>query len=347
MKTRIVCALLASTFVVGTSTALAQTIAPEFAGCYSFTDLGSPQGVPTNLGGITFLATDPNVILIGGAANAGSAAIYSIRVTRNSAGSITGFDGAATLFSTAPNIDGGLAYGPGNVLFFTQFSNNGIGQIKPGSTTPDLITPLSPLGFASSTGTLNFVPEGFPGAGRLKVASYSASIWYDATLTPRPEGTFDIVRNEAINISIGGGPEGIVYVGRGNPNFTTDSVLVSEFSGGRVVAYDIDANADPIVSTRRVFITGLSGAEGGTRDPVTGEFLFSTFGGGNRVIVVRGFNLDCRANVNGDCSVDFFDYLDFVADFEAEAPNADFNGDNTIDFFDYLDFVNDFATCGG
>jgi hypothetical protein len=36
-------------------------------------------------------------------------------------------------------------------------------------------------------------------------------------------------------------------------------------------------------------MTGLSGAEGAALDPLTGDFLFSTFGGGSRVIEVRGF----------------------------------------------------------
>ena len=44
-----------------------------------------------------------------------------------------------------------------------------------------------------------------------------------------------------------------------------------------------------MVATRRDFVTGLDGAEGAFVDPVTGDFLFSTYGGGNRVIVVRGF----------------------------------------------------------
>ena len=42
-------------------------------------------------------------------------------------------------------------------------------------------------------------------------------------------------------------------------------------------------------ASRSDFITGLSGAEGAAIDPVTGDFLFSTYGGGNRVIAVRGF----------------------------------------------------------
>jgi hypothetical protein len=47
----------------------------------------------------------------------------------------------------------------------------------------------------------------------------------------------------------------------------------------------------------------------------------------------------CLADFNADGIADFFDYLDFVAAFDAEDPAADFNGDQTVDFFDYLDFV--------
>jgi hypothetical protein len=47
----------------------------------------------------------------------------------------------------------------------------------------------------------------------------------------------------------------------------------------------------------------------------------------------------CSSDFNCDAAVDFFDYLDFVAAFDAEDPAADFNGDEIVDFFDYLDFV--------
>jgi hypothetical protein len=47
----------------------------------------------------------------------------------------------------------------------------------------------------------------------------------------------------------------------------------------------------------------------------------------------------CVADFNCDSTVDFFDYLDFVAAFDSEAQTADFNADGSIDFFDYLDFA--------
>ena len=62
-------------------------------------------------------------------------------MVRDLDGHITGFDGVATFVATAGTgsvgIDGGLTYGPDDVLFFTTFADNKIGQLKPGSTTPD------------------------------------------------------------------------------------------------------------------------------------------------------------------------------------------------------------------
>jgi len=52
----------------------------------------------------------------------------------------------------------------------------------------------------------------------------------------------------------------------------------------------------------------------------------------------------CRADFNGDNSVDLFDYLDFVNAFSTGSASADYNHDNTVDVFDYLDFVNGFTT---
>lgn len=259
----------------------------DFVADYNFTDLGTPGGVPGPLGGLTFL--DNDTLLIGGAANGGAGVIRAIDVTRGGGDHITGYAGASVGYATAPNIDGGLAFGPGGVLFYTGYNNNILGQIKPGSVTPDKIIDLTPLGVVASVGTLTFVPSGFPGAGQMKMASYGGGQWYEITLTPDGVGTYDVT--DAIQRATpGGGPEGIVYVQDGNPGFAVDSVLISEYGPGTVGAYEIDANGDPIGGTRREFMSGLSGAEGGVIDPLTGDFLFSTFGGGDRVVVVQGFD---------------------------------------------------------
>ncbi|MBU6414051.1 MAG: hypothetical protein KGS45_11315 [Planctomycetes bacterium] len=52
--------------------------------------------------------------------------------------------------------------------------------------------------------------------------------------------------------------------------------------------------------------------------------------------------IECPADYNRDGVVDFFDYLDFSADFDAEDCKSDFNFDRSIDFFDYLDFTDAF-----
>jgi hypothetical protein len=78
-----------------------------------------------------------------------------------------------------------------------------------------------------------------------------------------------------------------------------------------------------------IFVPGLSTLSG-FFGPLGCEFNLG--GGGD----------ECEADFNGDNQVDFFDYLDFVAAFDAEDPSADFNGDNQVDFFDYLDFAQAF-----
>jgi hypothetical protein len=327
-----------------TSAARAQTVDPYYAGQYTYVDLGTVPGLPSPAGGVTFKHDDPDTMLIGGAANSANGAIYAVPLLRGCEGQILGFDGVAVLYAEAPNIDGGLAYGPDDVLFFTVFPNNQLGQIMDGSVAPDRIDDLTALGVSASVGTLRFVPPGFAGEGRLKIASYTASTWYDTTITPDGGGTFNIAPVSA-PITIGGGPEGIVYIDEVNPLFDADSVLVSEYSGGGVAAYEIDANGDPVVATRRQFITGLGGAEGAAVDPVTGEFVFSTFGGGDRVIVVRGFTVSCSADTNGDQVVNVIDLLAVLADWDEACVPTDINRDGIVDVLDLLEVLGQWGPC--
>jgi hypothetical protein len=59
----------------------------------------------------------------------------------------------------------------------------------------------------------------------------------------------------------------------------------------------------------------------------------------NAAVVAYVFVPCGPGDFNADGTADFFDYLDFVAAFDAEDESADFNGDQSVDFFDYLDFV--------
>ena len=53
------------------------------------------------------------------------------------------------------------------------------------------------------------------------------------------------------------------------------------------------------------------------------------------------------ADFNMDVFIDFFDFDDFLAAYEAGNPSADFNGDNFIDFFDYDAFTAAYEACCG
>lgn len=261
------------------------TFGVPFAGSYTCNSLGTPTDVTGRLGGVTFL--NPNTLLVGGNANEAGGYIASIGVTRDAANHIIGFSGASSIFATAPFIDGGLAFGPSGVLFATGYPNNTILQYAPGSTAPSRTDAAN--GNLNSVGSLVFVPSGFAGAGALKLLSYNNGNISNATLTPDGVGTFNITSGPAA-ATLPGGPEGAVYVSGANAGFGgADNLLVAEYGAGAVGAYQIDANGNPIVSTRQTFLSGLSGAEGALIDPLTGDFLFSTFGSGNQLFVIQGF----------------------------------------------------------
>ena len=270
-----------------TAASIGQTIDPFYAGSYSITNLGSISGVPTNYGGLVFKYDDPNTLLIGGAANGAAGAIYSIGVTRDAiTNSVTGFSGPASFFASAPNIDGGLMYGPNNVLFYTGYPSNVIGQILPGASSPAKVISLTGE-VTGSVGALQFVPPGYTGAGDLIVASYSSNNYYRTSLVSDGSGTYDFAPFSFLG-NLPGGPEGIIFADNASPLFSTDSMIVTEYASGRVSTYELDASGNPVLASRRTFVSGLGGAEGAAIDPLTGDFLFSTFGSGNDVLRVDG-----------------------------------------------------------
>ena len=277
--------------LLGAAPAEAITLGSDFVADYVATDLGSVAGLPASYGGMVFKAGDPNTLLIGGAANTVAGRYYEVPVVRDSESNIVGL-GTISAFGTVGEFnDGGIAYGPGGILFTAQWRVNNLGQTKPGSTDEDKTIDLGPLGLTTDTSIagLNFVPAGFNGGGRFKVVSWSGGSWYDVELEPDGDGTFDIASFN-LEASLRGGPEGFVFIDdEGNDGFNVDSLLITEWSTGSIGVYDLDANGDPITATRRDFITGLDGAEGAVIDPITGDFLFSTFGGGDRIVRVDGF----------------------------------------------------------
>jgi len=267
----------------------AQMVESPFDADYSVYDLGSVPDLPPSYGGLTFSDTDPNVLLIGGQANSLSGGIYQVTLVRDAEMHVIGFAGPATEYAPAPYPDGGLAFGPADVLFMTRWPVNEVAQLMPGSGGVDKVIELGPMGVTDSPGGLNFVPEGFPGAGQLKMVTWANGEFYTLGLTPDGSGTYDIPTADFVT-SLPGGPEGFVYVPAGSPQFDDyTTMLVSEYDAGSIAAYDIDGAGNPVPATRRTFVSNLAFALGATIDPMTGDYLFSTYGAGDRVVAVRGF----------------------------------------------------------
>ncbi|MCB0794426.1 MAG: T9SS type A sorting domain-containing protein, partial [Flavobacteriales bacterium] len=148
-------------------------------------------------------------------------------------------------------------------------------------------------GVSPSIGSHAFVPSGYPGAGNLIVASYNASIAYRIPFTVDGTGlhTFSAPTNSVNVLGTATGPEGIAYVPLGSAGFPVPSMVVSAYGMNKVVVFDVGADGLPITTTVRDMVIDLVGAEGAWIDPLTGDFLFSTFGGSNRVIRVSGFEV--------------------------------------------------------
>ena len=254
---------------------------------YSLLDLGAVPGVPPLYGGLTVHPTDPGKLWIGGNANYEEGALYEIGIVRDADQHIIGFQGTAVRYADAAYNDGSILHGPGGVTFLTRWPVNEMGFMKPGSLITDHIQPLEPLGVAHSVASAAFTPPGIE-LGSLKLVSWAVGQWYSVAYAPNAAGTFDI-SNVTHVLTLPGGPEGIVYVPAGSPLFPAQSLLVSEYSANVVTTYEVDSQGDPIPGKRRLFVINLDGAEGATIDPTSGDFMFSTFGGGDRIIVVRGF----------------------------------------------------------
>jgi hypothetical protein len=254
---------------------------------------------------MTFEQGNTGTLLVGVGSTSNAAEILAVPLTRGAGGHITGF-GTPTPVADAPGltgpnqggIDGGLAYVPGSsTLLYSSYPDNSIGELKSlNSTTPPgpaKLVALPSLGSSAdctmpgadcSTGGLQFVPSGFAGAGSLKISSFDGSAFFTASAVNDGSGmnTFNIDGvAQTASFATGAGPEGFVYVHAGNPDFTADSIVLSEESNNVVATYQINSSGDPIVSTRQILVSGANHADGMAIDPVTGDIIFDDFDLGN------------------------------------------------------------------
>jgi hypothetical protein len=278
--------ILAAFLLALTSAALiAQTLPPgtTFVRTYDNPTLG----VPGPLGGLEFSA-DGRTLYVGGAANAASGAVYALPVVRDAANLVIGF-GAPVQHTPAPEIDGGLQFGPGGTLFWTTYSNHQLGQLPPGGTYVEF--PLTGTGVPSSTGSLEFVPAPLPNAGDLLVASYSAGDIYTVPLTPNGNGTYT-PGQATLFVSLPAGTEGMRHIPSGP---SAGSMVIVNYSLGNLSLLRLNlATGMPIILPGgqpdiTPFITGVTNAEGIVFDPITNDFFVSTYTAGNQIYQFSGF----------------------------------------------------------
>lgn len=273
-------------------------LAPEFDTDYELLVLGSAEGVPPQYGGVFILPGEPDTLYIGGAANSATGALYAIGLVRDGLARITGFAGAAVRVADAPFNDGGIVPDPGGLISYAQWPQNRYGQID--LATGLLVTDIDlvPFSVASASASVAFVPSGYPGAGGMRIASWGGGQFYTVDYTVGGDGLIAVdAVTQVPGSTLPGGPEGWAYVPLDSPQFAQPSMIVSEYSSGSVAVFELDAAGNPVVASRRLFISGLAGAEGAAIDPVSGAFVFSTFGGGDQVIVVNGFGVPPQASL--------------------------------------------------
>ncbi len=272
-------------------------LAAEFAGLYSVYVLGPVPGVPSPLGGIVLKAGDPDTLLVAGASERPDGAIYEIRVSRDACGHIVGFAGTATRAISAPYVDANLVYGPDDLLVYTEWPQFQLGQLSRGAITPTRETDLRTLGIAPAPdqgpGGIGFVPSGLASAGTLRLVTWPEGHWYQvgATLS----GGLYTIDSLTETARLANNPGGFAYVPAGSPGFAAQSLIVAEWRQSdrtldRVAVYETDAAGDPVTATRREFFSRFPRPWGAYFEPVTGDYLFLTWGDGDdRVYVVQGF----------------------------------------------------------
>ena len=271
-------------------------LAAPFAGLYTVYDLGPVPGVPNPLGGATVHITSNDKLLIGGNSENGSGAIYEIGVVRNACGHITGWNGSATLHASTPYVDANLVYVSSTLMLYTQWPQAILSQLPVGANAPARDTDLRTVGLPtgdSGPGGLGVVPPGLAGAGGLRMVTWPGGYWTHVETAP-DNGLLSIT-GITQSTTVPNNPGGFAYVPAGSPGFTQQAIIVAEWvatdpAQDRVAVYDADAQGDPIVATRREFMSRFPRPWGAYFEPVTGDYLFLSWGQGtDRVYIVEGF----------------------------------------------------------
>jgi hypothetical protein len=297
----------------GDSDGDAERLAPEYAAAYELVDLGAiPVGPRDEFwpGDIAVPPDDPDRLLIADMVPTDrGGGVYSIDLVRGADQHIQGFTGQAELLFEA-GYAFALEHGPDDVLFvgYSQNSPEGytldsIGVVLPGSEAIDssiLVSSFVELEDVSDGDVTGLAVE--PGSTQLKAAVINTvgdalfADWCSLDLASDGSGGFGVAAGGVVR-SLDQIPGGMAYVPPGSPLFAERSVLFSEYLNMAIVTYETDENGDPLVETRRLFLTGVNMPNGAAIDAPSGDFLFAvadTSADGStdevHLLAVRGFS---------------------------------------------------------
>ena len=272
-------------------------LAPPFNTLYTVYDLGQVPGVPNPLGGTVISATNPNVLLVAGASERPEGAIYAINLQRDACNHIIGFSGTATQVASAPYVDANLVYTSASLLVYTEWPQYNVTQLRAGSTAPDRSTNFGTIGMDTvgdqGPGGLGLVPPNLAAANEMRVVTWPAGRWFH--VASAPDGNLLSITATTQTVTLPNEPGGFAYVPAGSPGFTNQSLIVAEWRAGnpdadRVAVYEVDAQGDPVVTTRREFMSKFPRPWGAYFEPLTGDYLFLSWGtNADRVYIVQGF----------------------------------------------------------
>jgi len=268
-------------------------IAPEFADSYRAYDLGPVPGVPSPLGGCALAHDDPDTMLIVGASETADGGIYSIGVVREPCGHIVGFDGTATRIADTPYADANLLFTADHLLIYSEWPQFMLSQLPDGAAAPARRTDLRSLGLASDgdqgPGGIGFVPPGLAAEGELRAVTWPVGRWVHVGLAA--DGDLFSFTGVTEALVLPNGPGGFAYVPAGSPEFDVQSIILAEWSHNTVAVYEADQAGDPIAGTRRDFFSAFTLPWGAYFEPLTGDYVFLSWGAGveDRVFIVQGF----------------------------------------------------------
>jgi len=272
-------------------------LAPQYAGLYTAYDLGTVPGVPNPLGGAAVAIDNDGTLQIAGGSESEGGAIYRIGLQRNACGHIIGFVGTAQLQANTPYVDANLVYAHPDLLTYTEWPEFGLSQLTSGATAPARRTDLRTIGMDATgdegPGGLGFVPPGLAAEGQLRLVTWPAGRWYHVAATD--DAALLAVSAVEQHGELANNPGGFAYVPAGSPGFDAQAIIVAEWhiddpDLDRVAVYDADDQGDPVVASRREFFTKFPRPWGAYFEPVTGDFLFLSWGTGNdHVYLATGF----------------------------------------------------------